>query len=149
MAVQARAGSTAAPPSLEAEPDDLGSPGPFVRAVERVRAFFQPREEAEVSAGAPRRLSGRIVKNADGVLTVEVEVEGEPLAWAPGKDATITWADGTVSRAPLKAATRDGTLAAGEVARLFLTLEPSDAARTAVPLTITVGPAPAPVTIEL
>jgi Ca-activated chloride channel family protein len=105
----------------------------------RVRALFAPEDELGARSPSPRRLRGRIVKNEQGSLTIEVTVDGEPLTWAAGKKATLGWVDGSETHAPVKAATHDRELAIGEVARVFLSINPSDGTRIAELRTITIG----------
>jgi Ca-activated chloride channel family protein len=138
-----RAAAAGAMPRMRAQ--GIAPPGTMARSLPsggmmaRVRAAFAGEEKSATLSPSPRRLWGRILKNEQGSLTIEVTVEGEALAWVAGKKATLGWADGSETHTPVKAATHERELASGEVARLILPIDPSDAARIAGLRTITVG----------
>jgi Ca-activated chloride channel family protein len=129
--------------------------------VSRVMDVFKGRSEPAPQAPSPvgpgagpltelpsEPLRGRVAVRERDAIVVEIEVGGQSLAWAPVDEVTITWADGTTSRAKLVAGrrTRDGEIAAGSVVRLCFAV---DAAENRTPVAIAIESRGATLVVDL
>jgi Ca-activated chloride channel family protein len=83
-----------------------------------------PREESITwgRSAAPRQIDGRVTLRRGRLLVIELDVDSEPLAWAPGSEVALTWADGSGGTAPVVGGTQPGTVAPGHTVRLVLRL---------------------------
>jgi Ca-activated chloride channel family protein len=83
----------------------------------------EPDDASRAAAPLPRpTLRGRIVIHRDGLLVLEIPVEGAALAWEPRGEAVITMVTGlaVLARIDGAATTRPGSVAPGTVVRLAL-----------------------------
>jgi len=104
--------------------------GLIERAAGIVKGFFESSPDDRALPPDPKRpLVGRVVQRTGDVLVIEILVEGKDVAWAPAKEARITWDDATETRVAITREPPAGTIASGETFRIFLRLDVADVAR--------------------
>lgn len=138
------------------QPSQRRQIGGFFAAVGRLFGREQEEAPAKGEGAAPspgpgqaRRLRGRIALQKGGDLVIEVSVDDAGLDWDPGPRAEISLEDGAIAPATVDASrsTRKGSLSAGQLARLTLTLEAG--ALGAAPRSIAISLGQEQVIIEL
>jgi Ca-activated chloride channel family protein len=98
-----------------------------------------PRGFAAEPPPAPRQLHGRITLRRGTLLAVEFDVEDAPLAWAPGTQVALRWADASTGPAAVIGGTQPGTIAPGHTLRLVLRLSEGAGALPSNPVAVLVG----------
>jgi Ca-activated chloride channel family protein len=73
-------------------------------------------------APAPHQRTGRVTLRKGRLLVIEIDVGAEALAWAPGSEVSLSWADGSGGTAGVAGGTQAGTVAPGHTVRLVLRL---------------------------
>ena len=137
-AAEAKTRVLAIPSMPRSMPAPQSPRGLIERAAGIVKGFFESTPDDPALPPDPKRpLFGRVVQRKGDVLVIEILVEGRDVAWAPAKEARITWDDGSETRAAITREPPAGTIAAGESFRLFLRLDAADVARVhGIPCTL-------------
>jgi Ca-activated chloride channel family protein len=132
-----RAGAVAAGPAvMGAMAPPAGAPVRAARAVRFGELGARPRSPGKGGIGgaerggsiewsrapAPHQRTGRVTLRKGRLLVIEIDVGTEPLAWAPGNEVSLSWADGSRGTASVAGGTQAGTIAPGHAVRLVLRL---------------------------
>lgn len=110
-----------------AAPKQEAPPAPEKRKglADLARTFLTPKKAAAPSPTTTRTLQGRLVRRGRDQAVVELEVEGQALAWRPGAEARVELADGSLlkCRVVIALTTAEGQVAPGLVITLVLELD--------------------------